>query len=58
MKTVTEGDKFAEAFLFSAQTFTTVGYGRISPTGILTSAVSSFEALIGLLTFAVATDLM
>ncbi len=58
METVTEGDKFAEAFFFSAQTFTTVGYGRISPTGILTSAIASFEALIGLLTFAVATGLM
>lgn len=56
--TVTKGDKFAEAFFFSAQTFTTVGYGRISPTGILTSAIASFEALIGLLTFAVATGLM
>lgn len=58
METTTHGDKFAEAFFFSAQTFTTVGYGRISPTGILTSAIASFEALIGLLTFAVATGLM
>ena len=51
-------EKFGEAFFFSAQTFTTVGYGRISPTGWLTSFVASSEALIGLLSFAVATGLL
>lgn len=51
-------DKFIEAFFFSSQTFTTVGYGRISPTGFVTSAVAAFQALIGLLSFAVATGLM
>lgn len=48
---------FTEVFFFSAQTFTTVGYGRISPVGILTSAVSTFEAFLGLLSFALATGL-
>jgi inward rectifier potassium channel len=48
---------FTEVFFFSAQTFTTVGYGRISPTGFLTSAVSTFEAFLGLLNFAIATGL-
>lgn len=48
---------FSEVFFFSAQTFTTVGYGRISPTGFLTSAVSTFEAFLGLLSFAIATGL-
>lgn len=51
-------EEFFEAFFFSAQTFTTVGYGRINPTGILESGVASLEALIGLLFFAVATGLM
>ncbi len=51
-------EKFTEAFFFSTQTFTTVGYGRISPQGFAMSAVSSFQALIGLLSFAVATGLM
>jgi inward rectifier potassium channel len=54
----TELDKFMEAFFFSTQTFTTVGYGRISPLGFTMNAVSSFQALIGLLSFAVATGLM
>ncbi|MEO6670610.1 MAG: ion channel [Ferruginibacter sp.] len=51
-------DKFIETFFFSSQTFTTVGYGRISPVGFATSAVAAFQALIGLLSFAVATGLM
>ncbi|MEI9933759.1 MAG: ion channel [Ferruginibacter sp.] len=50
--------KFTEAYFFSAQTFTTVGYGRISPNGFIASAVASFEALIGLLSFALATGLL
>lgn len=54
----TNAAKFEEAFFFSAQTFTTVGYGRINPTGFLTSLVASLEALTGLLAFALATGLM
>lgn len=52
------GEAFAHAFFFSAQTFTTVGYGAISPTGILTNIVAAFEAMIGLLGFAVATGVL
>ena len=48
---------FSEVFFFSAQTFTTVGYGRISPVGFAASAVSTFEAFLGLLSFALATGL-
>ena len=53
----TEMDKFGQAFFFSIQTFTTVGYGHISPTGFLTSFVAAIEALVGLLSFAIATGL-
>ncbi len=49
---------FFSAFYFSAQTFTTVGYGAISPKGNLTSFVAAFEAFFGLLAFAVATGLI
>lgn len=58
LETHSESEKFMEAFFFSTQTFTTVGYGRIAPTGFLMNAVASFQALIGLLSFAVATGLM
>jgi len=51
-------EEFFEAFFFSAQTFTTVGYGRINPTGIFESGIASLEALIGLLFFAVVSGLM
>lgn len=50
-------DKFGQSFFFSVQTFTTVGYGHISPTGFATSFIASVEALFGLLSFAIATGL-
>lgn len=54
---ITRMDKFGEAFFFSVQTFTTVGYGHISPSGFLASFVAAVEALSGLLSFAIATGL-
>ena len=52
-----EAEKFLESFFFSAQSFTTVGYGRISPVGFWASSVSAFESLIGLMALAIATGL-
>lgn len=48
---------FLEAFFFSTQTFTTVGFGRINPTGTATNIVASFEAFMGVLSFALASGL-
>lgn len=50
--------QFAHAFFFSVQTFTTVGYGSISPNGYLTNIIASLEAMTGLLGFALATGVM
>ena len=50
--------RFLSAFFFSAQTFTTVGYGRISPDGVLTSLVASLQALLGLMALAIGTGLL
>jgi inward rectifier potassium channel len=50
--------RFLSAFFFSAQTFTTVGYGRISPDGALTSLMASLQALLGLMALAIGTGLL
>jgi len=51
-------EKFKEIFYFSTQTFTTVGYGRVSPTGDAVNIIASLESLTGLLSLAIATGLI
>ena len=51
-------DRFMDAFFFSAQTISTVGYGHISPRGMAANSVAAFESMIGLLAFAMATGLL
>jgi len=55
---ITVVDKFWDAFFFSTQTLSTVGFGRISPGTHLVSAIAAVESLIGLLGFALATGLL
>ena len=54
----TETDKFWEAFFFSTQTISTVGFGRLSPGSHSISIIASIESLIGLLGFAIATGVI
>lgn len=49
---------FWEAFFFSSQTMTTVGYGRVSPVGYITNIIASVEAFLGLLSFSILTGLL
>lgn len=51
-------DKFLDSFFFSTQTLTTVGYGTMSPTGIICNFIAAIESFIGLLSFAMATGLL
>lgn len=49
---------FIEAFFFSAQTITTLGYGRVAPIGFAANSVAALESMLGLLSFALATGLL
>jgi inward rectifier potassium channel len=48
---------FFKAYFFSIQTFTTVGYGGISPLCFASNILAAFEAFFGLMVFALATGL-
>jgi len=58
MEGTTEMDKLWEAFFFSTQTITTVGFGRLSPGSHSISIIAAIESLIGLLGFAIATGVI
>ena len=50
--------KIKEAFFFSTETFTTVGYGRVNPVGDWANLIAAIEAVSGFLSFALATGLI
>jgi inward rectifier potassium channel len=54
----TPAGRFAEAFFFSVQTLATIGYGGVSPASLPANLLVTFEALVGLLGFALATGLL
>ena len=49
---------FLRCFFFSVDTFATIGYGNLSPAGVVAHVIVSIEALFGLMTFAIATGLV
>ena len=50
--------RFLTAFFFSVQTFTTVGYGAVSPASVSANVVAALDAFVGLVGFALATGLL
>jgi inward rectifier potassium channel len=58
---ITPGDlthDFIKSSFFSLQTFTTVGYGHLSPSGNFISIISSIESILGLASFAMMTSVI
>lgn len=55
---LTDWEHFWDAFFFSSQTMTTVGYGRTSPIGFTANIVAAFECLVGLMSFAILTGVL
>ena len=52
------GGNFRRAFFFSVHTFATIGYGNISPVGLASNLIVTFEALCGLLSVALLTGVI
>ncbi|KAA5534976.1 Inward rectifier potassium channel Irk [Taibaiella lutea] len=48
---------FTQAFFFSSQTMTTVGYGHVAPSGFIANAIASIESFLGIITFALVTGM-
>jgi inward rectifier potassium channel len=49
---------FLRCFFFSVDTFATIGYGNLAPSGVPAHVLVSIESLFGLMTFAIATGLV
>jgi inward rectifier potassium channel len=49
---------FLDDFFFSVQTMATIGYGKMTPLSVYTNALVTIEALVGMLSMAMATGLM
>src|SRR5664279_2056724 len=58
VQAVTQFGTFKEMFFFSTETYTTVGYGRVNPTGDAANSIAAIESMLGFLSFAVATGLL
>jgi inward rectifier potassium channel len=53
-----EMGSFSDAFFFSVQTMATIGYGKMVPRSMFANSLVTIEALVGMLSTAMATGLM
>lgn len=49
---------FMQAYFFSTQTLTTVGYGRVNPDGLTANVLAALESFTGLLAFALISGIL
>ena len=54
----TPAEHYLSAFFFSVHTFATIGYGTMAPGTLAANVLVTFESLVGLLGFAVATGVV
>ncbi len=54
---VSETERFMDSFFFSVQTLATIGYGKMSPVGLLPNILVALEALFGLIGLSIVTGL-
>lgn len=52
-----EAERFMDCFFFSVQTLATIGYGKMSPVGLLPNVLVALEALFGLIGLSIVTGL-
>jgi inward rectifier potassium channel len=57
-RTTSEGARFIDDFFFSVQTFSTIGYGKMSPQGILPNLLVTMEALTGMISMAIVAGVL
>lgn len=55
---VTLAERFIDGFFFSVQTFTTIGYGDISPGSLAANLLVTVDSFVGLLSSALGTGLL
>ena len=58
MEEITVMGKFWEAFFFSTQTLSTVGYGHVFPDSLTSNTIAAVESFTGILMLALATGLI
>ena len=58
MEEITVLGKFWEAFFFSTQTLSTVGYGHVFPDSLTSNTIAAIESFMGILMLALATGLI